>query len=211
MKSQRRYVLELIVESIRLIPGNEDMSPRDIRLSVALTDFPVVHIAPRDIEFTISDGTIPFGMTGKLCEFALSRAQLESTNLLLFALREITTVNDHVILTMTAPISLRDLILSLPSGPDQASTPFAKRKFAFIDNTGECEVMLRVSSPPPVPKPVRSVQRSSRKTPLPVSPPKPTPTVKQLAESVTKEIEDIAVTSYRQSYGGLRKRTPIIL
>jgi hypothetical protein len=217
--TQRRYILELAVESVRIPSCVTDVNPNDIRLSFGLTDFPVIHVAPLVPTANVEDNTISFGMAGKLCEFSLTRSQLESTNIVFLLLREVTTVNDHVVLAMTAPVLFRDLVLSLPSGPCQSSKPFAKRKFQFIDSDGECEVMLRVSNPPESGKRIRFERQSVRKTnALPVNQganpsesPSPSVKAKQLSDSITHQIKEIgANSSTHQHYGSLRKRTPLI-
>jgi hypothetical protein len=144
--TKRKFILELLVDTVTLTGLPEPLLIGDIRMSVGLSELPVVHIKPAfsDPRSSIHSGTIPFGGSGKLCEFSMSQSELEAANLTLLVLKDIPTINDHLILCMTAPVSFRDLILSLPSCVPQ---PFVRRDFTFVDNKGNCSVYIRVTNP----------------------------------------------------------------
>ena len=62
----RRVRLELICERI-LLPSVLRGAAKDLRLSFAFCDFPLVTILPRNNG--VSDGQVDFGGSGKSCEF----------------------------------------------------------------------------------------------------------------------------------------------
>ena len=215
MATSRRFILEVLVDTVTVseFPKRESISMRDVRLSVSLSEFPVVHIKPSPlIPQTPSLGdSILFGGAGKLCEFSLSKSDLVAATFSLLLLKEIPSINDHLILCMTAPVSFRELLLSLPSCSPQ---PFVKRQFLFLDGRGSVDIFIRVSAVQPEvvaktsrrnlsmhatsrTRPATAVQRSTEIAEPPKIPLEPLLSPKQ-------------PKSPRMSYGGLRKRAPII-
>ena len=175
--TSRRFVLEVLVDTITIndLSTKESILAGDVRLSFALSDFPVVHIKPSPAvpNDTPLRDKIAFGGSGKLCEFSMKKPELESSHITVLFLKEISTIKDHLILCMTAPIPFQQLLLSLPSCSPQ---PFVKRRFEFIDNRGSCELFLRISTIDPTPirrttaarVVAKKLEISSEKPPSPV-------------------------------------------
>lgn len=222
---ERSFIFEIVADSI-LIKGEtvESVPTSDLRLSIAMADLPVIHIHPRENhELTDELGMkrICFGGTGKLCEFSMSKRDLESQNLVLLLLKEVSAISDFLILTMTAPLSLRDLILSLPSSNlgDREAVPFAARTFSFIDGMGCCSVRLRLTASlrethrkaqtETSHRLHRPIQRKSCETDNPPDVPPPPPTINQLIEAKSQEICSQNSQNLTK-YGRLRQRSPLI-
>jgi hypothetical protein len=194
--ASRRFVLEILVDTVTVgdIQKKESILSSDVRLSIALSDFPIVHIKPSSLVHNNNslEDRLVFGGSGKLCEFSMKKPEVESSYLTILLLKEITSLNDYLILCMTAPISFHELLLSLPSCSPQ---PFVKRQFEFIDNRGCCEIYIRLSTVEP--------SRSIRKTPRPVSTRPSPPERPQTPKQPPKKQDSM-------QYGGFRNRPSII-
>ena len=216
--TRRQFILELLVDTVTLTGLPEPLLMSDIRLSIGLSELPVVHIKPAfsNPSSSIQSGTIPFGGSGKLCEFTMSKSELDAANLTILVLKDIPSINDHLILCMTAPVSFRDLILSLPSCVPQ---PFVRRDFTFVDNKGSCSVYIRVTNPAPLHHESQStlVVRTARPATRPQSivrtPSTPMNTtrrvhVSELTQPMVPPVEPLLPRP--MPYGGLRNRRPIL-
>lgn len=224
---EKHFVFEVVADLVAVRAQIIDEIPAaDLRVSLALADLPVIHISPKGLPNVLPNAeglkTVNFGGNGKLCEFAMNKQDLETQNLVLLLLKEVSTINDFLILTMTAPISIRDLILSLPSSNmgEREAVPFVARRFSFIDETGTCSVRIRFTA---------SLHDSMRKSQLQTtlrlhsSKPKestmgdepsefqPPPTINQLIEETSQQISPSTLTTRSTiKYGGLHRRSPII-
>jgi hypothetical protein len=222
---QKQFIFEVVAD---LATTKESLLSEvplsDLRLSIALADLPVIHIKPKETPTLSGEGemrSVSFGGIGKLCVFSMTKQDLDSQNLVLLLLKEVSAISDYLILTMSPPISLQDLILSLPSSNlgDHVTVPFATRSFSFIDGMGSCSVRLRLtasltdsmrtsqlrSSLRLHGKSIQKMQQESTSD-LP-----PVPTINQLIEKTSEEISaKTSQSSLSIKYGGLRKRNPII-
>ena len=210
--SGRKFRLELLVDSVTVneLPNKDSILTRDVRLSIALSEFPVVHIKPSPVivQSPSLGETVLFGGAGKLCEFSLPKSQLASATLSVLFLKEVPSINDHLILCMTPPMSFRELILSLPSCSPQ---PYVKRQFQFIDNRGTCDIFVRISADEP-----EVIQKTSRlfHTVTPKSRSRPKTAIEHSPAKSPRNDPLITSPKGKRSpaitYGGLRKRVPII-
>lgn len=213
------FVLELVIDRI-VCPKAvlESAADNDVRLSISLLDFPVVHIAPhtkaadlrREVGCEVSNHEIHFNGAGKLCEFPMSKTMLETGNITLLLLKEITTLNDHLILAITHPIGIQELLLSLPSGN---TARLAQRTVHFIDNKGYCEVRIRLTKKQKLPEKLQSRPAEPAVKAMHAVKPvlrdvDPVPIVK----ADMKPEEPISQQSHSPStsYGGFRKRNSLI-
>ena len=224
-----RFVLELVVDSITCHTPELINTPAcDLRLSLALSDYPVVHITPRLPDPSlIFQGDPPFtaqfGGAGKLCEFTMTKAALDSYNLILMLLKDIHAIDDYLIITMTAPIGIKELIFSLPNAAPNRDTPFVKRTFSFIDGLGECDVLLRftrvvemggaahapVRRTEGVSRPIVCAPSVLRTVQQPIKPPLPEPPENEQIREICSESKTLATRS-SVHYGQLRRRVPLI-
>jgi hypothetical protein len=213
------FVLELVIDRIVCLKAVlEGAADNDVRLSISLLDFPVVHIAPHTKSTNLrsvvgSEGStqeILFNGAGKLCEFTMSKTMIGSGNITLLLLKEITTLNDHLILAITHPIGIQELLLSLPSGN---TAPFAQRTVHFIDNKGYCEVRIRLTKKQKQPDKLQS------------RPAKPAVKAMHAVKPVLRDVDPVPIVkadmkpeepisqqshSPSTSYGGFRKRNSLI-
>jgi hypothetical protein len=215
MTSGRKFILEVIVDTVKLVdlPDKDSILTSDVRLTIALSELAVVHIKPSPVivQSPSLPDTVLFGGAGKLCEFSSTKSELSSATLSVLFLKEIPSINDHLILCMTPPLSFRELILSLPSCSPQ---PMVKRRFEFLDGRGSCEVYIRVSSETSEmksenPRLTQSLHATSHQRP------------KNSHQSISARSETISAIansvsspksfkSPKMTYGGLRKRASII-
>ena len=192
----------------------EPVQTSDLRLSIGLSELPVVHIKPSPFSVqpeVVQDGTVLFGGSGKLCEFTMTKTELACATISILVVKELVTLNDHLILCLTPPLSFRDLVMSLPNCSPQ---PFVKRDYAFVDDRGDCSLYFRVTVADTLPKakvshlsatqPVRNSRRNHSIIHTPIlhehprdAPPTPRP-------STTPTMRP------QMNYGGLRSRTPLI-
>ena len=207
------FVFELAVGRIICQPGlvlNTDLN--DMRLSISLSDFPILHISPRlpVLETNDTDQVVLFNGSGKLWEFNTTRSAFDKLNMVLLFLKEVSSINDHLILAMTPALSVRDLLLSLPSGNDY---PLARRNIEFLDGKGSCDILIRM---------IRLPHISQGKQKLLTIRSKSSPSKHNETETLTRKTEDqVHKTSLsrrepkpdvggRLLYGGFRKRNPLI-
>ena len=113
----------------------------EMRMSLALTKFPVLLVAPRfdtDEELSLEMFNLfSFKGAGKSCEFQMD-SRVETIAFVL--LQEIG--DDHNIIVCTEPIHMTDFIRSL-SSDQQTATCLVKRRFQFSRNQGWCDIHLR--------------------------------------------------------------------
>lgn len=123
----RRVRLELICERI-LLPSVLRGAARDLRLSFAFCDFPLVTILPRD--GGLRDGQVDFGGTGKSCEFEFPG---RLTQYPLWMIVEAKIGDEFVTLT-TGQFDCGDLTANVSLVPN--SVPFQRRTLETAEGVG---------------------------------------------------------------------------
>jgi hypothetical protein len=214
----RRYVLEVLADIVTLAEPHTAKEPvliGDVRLSFCLSDFPVLHIKPSaSIPLDSELGRFArFGGAGKLCELHLSKGDFERINITFLFLKEIPSISDYLILCMTAPISFRDVVLSLPSCKPQ---PYVKRRFEFIDGRGSCEVFLRLTAvePPAVIRrlgPTGATLTSGRDRGTSATFQESRAKIEEQSHDEQKKLSSSPRGKRQVIYGGLKNRTPFIV
>jgi hypothetical protein len=114
----RKFTLEVLVDTVTIRGIKEPVQTSDLRLSIGLSELPVVHIKPSPFSVqpeVVQDGTVLFGGSGKLCEFTMTKTELACATISILVVKELVTLNDHLILCLTPPLSFRDLVMSLPN------------------------------------------------------------------------------------------------
>ena len=222
-ESKRQCSLQIVVDSVDLNrEGPGDCIASDLRLSVSLSSFPIVHVAPRKVhipegdQVTVSDHepfrSVAFGGAGKSCTFLSNRSFLEVGQVVFLLVRRIDAFDDYLILTMTSPTSFRDLSLSLPSSSEDYDPPFVSRRFEFLDNMGSCEVRLRLlQASRKIPRTLKTAQLLTIQH-QPESPGKSTP---RKVQTLEKSLPIVRVNNQSgiissPKYGKMRTRNPLL-
>ena len=213
----RKFTLEILVDTVTIRGIKEPVQTSDLRLSIGLSELPVVHIKPSTFSVqpqVVQDTTVLFGGSGKLCEFTMTKAEFACATISILVVKELVTLNDHLILCLTPPHSFRDLVMSLPNCCPQ---PFVKRDFAFVDDRGHCSLYFRVT--------VEDSRQNPRLTHLSATQPVRhnkrnqsiinTPILHGLHESprdapLLPRPSSAPTTRSPMTYGALRSRTPLI-
>jgi hypothetical protein len=208
------YIFEIAIDGVTFqsstMTGTHLM---DLRLSISLSDFPILHITPRSPTQSnrgCSETLVHFNGSGKLCELKITKPAFDNLNMVLLFLKEVSSIDDYLILAMTPAIRIRDLILSLPSGND---VPYARRSFAFLDEKGSCDALVRIRRidnthqkrnlrPTARSNPPRSIADAKVNSPI-----KPKDDIPKLHKGEPKP-DDLENKSLL--YGGFRKRNALI-
>ncbi len=127
------YIMEVAVKDLS-VPSTTITN--DIRLSVSLQHFPVVHIEPKGIEFRGS---------GKRMEFRMSKEGLQQEGFRVLLCRYIPELDDHLVIGTSDSISLRDILLNQTHILRDTHVPeFAVYSMDFRDGIGNATLVVRV-------------------------------------------------------------------
>lgn len=138
-----QYIMEVVVKEMSL--ATKTIS-EDMRLSVSLVNFPIVHIIPRGIAFAGS---------GKRLEFRLSKTALEKQEFRLIVCRHIPELDDYLVMGTTSKVSLRDILIHQAMGEeDSKSGTYYTQTLNFQDGIGYVIIQTRLilKAPPPLSK-----------------------------------------------------------
>ena len=224
IETRREYSLELLVDDVSVIGGfPDDVRASDLRISIALSRYPIVHIEPicRNSDGCVSradekfipfgDPKMSFGGSGKACAFQMDRYLSETAMLVFLLVRHVDALCDHVILGMTEPLRFRDLCLSLPSCSDGAAPPYVTREFKFLDNFGSFNARVRLQHiNRKIVRPTMGPKQPRKPSALADTPPAPktavaNPEIRSAVEDVTQRR-----TSEFVRYGKMRDRTTLM-
>jgi hypothetical protein len=221
-ESKRQCSLQILVDTIQL--NQKDTGKfilSDLRLSISLSSFPIVHVAPGSVDATETKTVsvdeqqetrnVEFGGSGKSCTFLSDRSFLQTGKIVFLLVKRIDAFDDYLILAVTSPIHFRDLSLSLPSSSDNYEPPFVSRRFEFLDDMGSCQLRVRLVKAPR--RSARSPQKiKSTKTLIhPDSPQKPPPRLGTFSNSMPADrAESRSENVCSPKYGKMKSRNPLL-
>jgi hypothetical protein len=127
--------------------------------------------------------------------------------------KKVEALDDYVILTITLPMTLKELCLSLPSGSDESGPPIVPRKFEFIDESGCADIRIRIvrihqqrrHGIKNIPQTVK--QEVSIRENAPLVRRVSASTIPQTPTRITSSIREIQSSRKSPKYGNLRSRS----